>query len=249
MSWRMEKLRKPCVCQDGLDEMLITENAAFEASTSKAPDARMSRTQRLAFQVAFELAERNNVLEDEIPWTLDPLPDNLINRLWPRLVRYAVAGLSGQAVCNCLMRGAVHRKLLQRPKIAGHLLQALAQRCLREFVEALVRAYHAALGLCTRRYFQRRWVIQEIYQSRPGYMLLRWGSFATRVDEFMDRVPLMDSLANGAYDKLYNQDSWSQVIGQVVDDLRIQGALNVLSIRQIAQGKRRESRSGRSRRF
>lgn len=52
----------------------------------------------------------------------------------------------------------------------------------------MVRYQASLVRFCQRRYFQRRWVIQEIHNSKPDQTILTWGIYQIGAHEFCNRL-------------------------------------------------------------
>lgn len=181
----------------------------------------------------YEVLPVGTTPEHDPPDEADELPNDCPSWVWPRLVRYALAGLSGLEVCRCLLDGAQSKELLTRPKVNARLLQILPHKCVHDFAGWAAWMYKAAQKLCARRYFQRRWVIQELYHSNPDTIVMCWGAYNIRAADFDARWHLMQSLLHAAYDRLFYKDSWLKVSSQIGDDYGTSCTLLALSIREI----------------
>lgn len=116
--------------------------------------------------------------------------------LLPKLCRYAIAGPCAPETSMrlsteigggrwALWHDSMHigEELFKLKEIVANLLRSVAR-------------------ICQRRYFNRRWVVQEIHHSQPDRTVIRWGTFSLPANEFCGRlrgVRHVRNEAQGAY--------------------------------------------------
>lgn len=216
------------------DKASKLENAALQCSTIDFDNfPGMSRMQALAFALALKLADRYNPVEKDPGYNDGGLPNNCANWLWPRLARYALAGLSESEVTWHLTESEDASRLLKRSKVTMHLLEALDRQRVSYLSGELLEMYKGYMKLCSRRYFFRRWVLQEILQSRPEDIYICWGNYEKRLDEFLDHHRLMHTLLYESYDRNFYKGSWIDVNVEGINARDSQRSFNILGIRDL----------------
>ena len=145
-----------------------------------------------------------------------------VDHLCPKLVRFALADSKHKRLFEQLFRSISGRDVLLPLRSSAKLLplDALGCNLLKNHSMVLVKYFWVIERLCQRRYFNRRWIIQEIYQSSPEHIVLRWGSFSINLRAFTDlirafhynlgdEVYAIQRYVNGPSEPLYTLPSYS----------------------------------------
>lgn len=95
--------------------------------------------------------------------------------------------------------------------------------------------FQAAIAkLCQRRYFQRRWVMQEIHNSKPDCTVLAWGAFRMTPFKFISFVTGMGYLVSKeSIDGNWNGAGGEQEYNE--ESARIREVIQVLHLQQSYQ--------------
>jgi hypothetical protein len=117
------------------------------------------------------------------------------------------------------------------------LPSALDPQYLNMLVRVVVERLRAVTELLGRRYFSRRWILQEMYESQTARTMVRWGRYCCSFSDFFEKSKTLGELLQHCH-RVYEPEHdepfllrqvENEVISQASDTLRILNVRNVVS--------------------
>lgn len=116
-------------------------------------------------------------------------------QLWPQLVRYGLAPcLSYEALKQHRTKIDAAALVNQTRADSSYILDCLGSDFWLNLTRLLGETVQALATLCQKRYFQRRWIVQEVFHSRPEAITVRWGSFQMNSPSLVESVTKLTDL-------------------------------------------------------
>ena len=200
--------------QHGNKERFPTDGIVLEALGPQKTGVSMRPVQAQAFSLACKLAKLYN------PWQHRKRSASRMNRFWPKLVRSALTGVSGQYYVNQAIAAFNPDQLLAQLDTRTWLDDGLGREFFDQLIAFLTKQLKALARLCARRYFQRRWIVQEIYQSRAKHTQLRWGMFSSSLTKLRNQFARLTFLLDSPLVLLHSRDWVSRELEENITKCR-----------------------------
>ncbi len=97
------------------------------------------------------------------------------NELWPKILRYGLSSVEDPVSIGRSTTQKIRTKAWMYMMSSVAVREALGAEFMKNYEADLRRRVHALDNVFNRRYFCRRWIIQEILKSKPGNIIVRWG--------------------------------------------------------------------------
>ena len=150
-------------------------------------DAQNSPLRSAAFHAGMKLAERSASWKTKKPGVLSRNASRDV--LWPKLIHYGLAPhLSYERLQQHIVKIDAKALIAQTRANSSYIMDSLGREFWLNFTALLSNTVQAMAALCQRRYFHRRWIVQEVFHSRPEAAMIRWGPFSTDTLTFVKSV-------------------------------------------------------------
>ena len=124
---------------------------------------------------------------------------------WLNVVRLAVADSSAGKCLRRYMPNFDAQALLGHLDASPCIFAAIRPEFVKNLLRTIQGLFEALVKLCQRRYFTRRWVVQEINLSNAEEASVRWGSFEIKLVDFNSRLEKMQHLLSLGWQLSHHQ--------------------------------------------